>query len=480
MEFDKLKIRFAPIFMLAIVLTVSGCSLHESRIPESLIEVPPAFSTMDNEPSPPIGRWWEQFEDKKLNFLMEEAFRYNLDIARAYERIRQSLALIQITSSSGGPVLNIEGSGGRARLPAASGTFTENTYSISVAASYEIDLLGKLKSATEASRLDALASEQDLKSLYISISARLADLYFLAVEQRAQLELSDQAIASFQDTLERVEHRYRGGLVPAIDVYQSRQNLALAKAQRPLFESSLNVTLNALSVLVGRFPDKDIGGSIKELNDAPVFEIGLPSQLLVGRPDISAALLKLKASDKRIAAAIADRFPSFNLIGNYGGAGNNIRTVLDSPNIFWNILLQIAQPILDSGRRKAEVSRREAVFRENLAVYHNTVLNAFKEVEDAIAKISASEERIKALYEQADASDRALRLALDRYMQGLTDFLPVLTEQLRYFNTKSGLLAAKRQIVSDRIQLVRALGGEWVNEEINEYLSLKQTGVDKK
>jgi NodT family efflux transporter outer membrane factor (OMF) lipoprotein len=480
MEFDKLKNHFAPIFMLAIVLTVSGCSLHESRIPESLIKVPPAFSTMDNEPSPPVGRWWEQFEDEKLNLLMEEAFRHNLDIARAYERIRQSLALIQITNSSRGPVLNIEGSGGRARQATTSGAFTENSYSVSAAASYEIDLLGKLKSETEASRLDALASEQDFKALYVSISARLADLYFLAVEQRAQLELSDQAIASFQDTLERVEQRYRGGLVPAIDVYQSRQNLASAKSQRPLFESSLDVTLNALSVLVGRFPDKDIGGGMKTLNDAPVFEAGLPSQLLVGRPDISAALLKLKASDKRIAAAIKDRFPSFNLIGNYGGANDNIRTVLDSPNIFWNILLQIAQPVLDSGRRKAEVSRREAVFRENLAVYHNTVLNAFKEVEDAIAKISASEKRIKALYEQVDASDNALRLALDRYMQGLTDFLPVLTEQLQHFNTRSSLLAAKRQIISDRIQLARALGGKWVNEEINKYLSLKQTGVDKK
>ena len=361
--------------------------------------------------------------------------------------------------------LNIEGSGGRARKAG----IEAGTYSLSASASYELDLWKKAGSKTDASRLDAFASEEDLRTAYISISAQLADLYYLAVEQRLQLELADRIIASFQDTLNRVERRYREGLVPAIDVYQSRQGLAGAKAQRPVFESTLAVTVNSLSVLLGRFPGKDIKGGIKELKDIAALDTGLPSQLLARRPDIRAALLRVRAGDRRVAAAVADRFPSFNLIGSYGGTSEKLKTVLDSPNILWNVLLQAALPVLDGGRRKAGVTRSEAAFREDLISYHKAVLNAFKEVEDALVKISTSEKRIAMLGEIVSASENSLRLSLENYMQGLTDYLPVLLEQKRHFEAKSKLLSARRQVISDRIQLVRALGGEWVDEIMNKY-----------
>lgn len=470
----------------------SGCSLHKSRMPEAGISVPPSYLAVqqEQESAPPIGRWWEQFGDEELNTLMEEAFRNNLDIAQAYERLRQSQAVTRITDSSRKFMVNIEGSSGRSRQSgffrgssvdnSQFGAVTFDTYLLSAGASYEIDLWKKLDSRTEAAQLDELASEHDLKALYIGISAQLADLYYLAIEQRAQMELSDHTIESFQDTLDRVERRYRAGLVPALDVYQSRQNLAGARAQRFLFEARLLLTQNELSVLIGRFPDTETGGNLKRLHDPPPFETGLPSQLLTRRPDITAALLRLKASDASIAAAIADRFPSFNLIGSYGGTSDEIRNVLDSPNIFWNFLLQLAQPVLDGGRRKAEVDRTDAVFSEHLATYHKTVLNAFREVEDALVQIRTSEERIKSLQESVNASESAHRLALDRYLQGLSDYLPVLTEQLRLFTAKSNLLKEKRTLISNRIQLVRALGGEWADDAMMQYVTYKNTEEESK
>jgi NodT family efflux transporter outer membrane factor (OMF) lipoprotein len=479
-----------PIVMFFLVVVLSGCILHKSQVTESLIDVPQSYTGLDEEkPAPPVGEWWKKFEEEDLNALMERAFSHNLDIAQAYEKLKQLQAMIRMSNASRGLTINLDGSAQRSRQSSffrgmtgessGFGASTFNSYSLSAAASYELDLWGKLKSNTEAAVFDAIASEQDLKALYMSISAELADLYFLAAEQRAQLELSDHTIASFQDTLERVERRYRGGLVPALDVYQSRQNLAAARAQRPLFESGLSVALNELSVLTGSFPDGEIGGRSTGLKDIPVFQTGIPSQLLSRRPDIEAALLRLKASDERIGAAIADRFPSFNLMGSYGGTSNEVRSVLDSPNVFWSLLLQIAQPIFDAGRRKAEVDRTEAVFREKLAAYHKTVLNAFREVEDALAKIHASEERIKMLEENVSTSESALRLSLDRYMQGLSDYLPVLTEQLRHVNVKSNLLAAKRQLISDRIQLVRALGGTWMDDVTEQYLTYKESGENR-
>ena len=144
--------------------------------------------------------------------------------------------------------------------------------------------------------------------------------------------------------------------------------------------------------------------------------------------------------------------------------------MLDSPNIFWNILLRAAQPVLDAGRRKAEVDRTKSVFREKLAAYHQAVLNAYREVEDSLAKSRASEERIAMLGNTVSASENSHRLALNNYMQGLTDYLPVLTEQVRYVTARSNLLTAKRQFISDRIQLARALGGAWTDQIItNQY-----------
>jgi NodT family efflux transporter outer membrane factor (OMF) lipoprotein len=451
------------IVIIAAAVIFTGCSVHKAHIKEPLIEMPAAFSEQSGQTSY-SGRWWKQFGDEKLDYLMEEVFKHNLDIVQAYERLQLSVSILKKTGAARLPIVNIEGSGGRTRQAGAFGASTSDAYSVAAKASYEIDLWKKVDSSTKAARFDMLASEQNLKALYISISAQVAELYFQAVEQRAQLALSDKTIASFQDTLARVERRYKEGLVPSIDLYQSRQNLAAAKARRPVFASNLAVTLNAMSVLAGRFPDKEIGGTKMVLENAPDIQTGLPSQLLMNRPDIRSSLMKLKAGNERISTAVADRFPSFNLVGSYGGASDEVGTILDSPNIIWNALLQIAQPIFDGQRRKAEVDRAEAEFRGQLAEYHTSVLIAFREVEDSLARINASKERIAMLHDQVNASRNSHRLALERYTQGLSDYLPVLTEQLGLFNAESSLLQAKKQLVSDNIQLARSLGGEWVDE----------------
>ncbi len=444
--------------LLLMILSV-GCATHDSSLPEPLIKIPSIYSTGEERPAPSIGRWWEEFGDEDLNSLIEEAFQHNPDISRAYERLQQSLAVLRIKDASRGIMVNIEGLGGRRRQEGMSGPVIAESYSLSAAAAYELDIWGRLSSATDAAEFDAKASGEDIKSLFMSVSARIADLYYLAVERRVQIALTDQAIASYKDLAERIELRYREGLVPAADLYQSQRNLWAAMAKRPLLESDLSVTRNAISALTGNFPDKKGAVRPRKLIEPPSFRAGLPSQLLLNRPDIRAALLRIESSDRRVAAAIADRFPSFNLIGSYGGASNRVSSLINSPNIFWNILLQAAQPLLDAGRRKAEVRRTEALLRENLALYQKTVLNAFREVEDALARISASEERIRMLNETVSTSGISLRIAIDRYLQGVTDYLPVLSEQVADFNAKSSLLSSQRQLISARIQLVRALGG---------------------
>ena len=450
-------------FFSSAVITLSlltGCGVHSMR-PAPDAKVPVSYlRAQEAVPAEEAGRWWESFSDERLNALMIEAFANNLDIASAAGRVAQAEAAAGIAGAGKYPQVEAQARAGEAR---ASGN-TSESYRLSAAASYEIDLFKKVSSRANAARREAAASREDMKALYISISARLADLYYLAVEQRAQLELTDRTIAAFADTLERVERRYNAGLVPALDLYQSRQNLAIAKTQRPLFQSNLEKTMHAISVLLGRYPDKDVYAKGSALPEPPEFPVGLPSQLLKRRPDLEAALLRVEASDYRVAAAVADRFPSFSLTGEYGGASAELAAILDSPNIFWNLFMQAALPVIDGGRRKAEAQRTDAVYRELLAGYQQAVLTSFREVEDALSNGRASQERITHLAQRAGDSASALRLALDRYMAGLSDYLPVITEQQRQFDAESALLAARRQLISDRIALARALGGRWTDE----------------
>jgi outer membrane protein TolC len=199
--------------------------------------------------------------------------------------------------------------------------------------------------------------------------------------------------------------------------------------------------------------------------------VGLPATLLQRRPDISGALIRLQATDARVGAAIAERFPSFNLTADYGGADSELGSLLDSPNIFWNLLVNLAQPLIDGGRRKAEVDRNRALFRENLGFYHQTVLQAFQEVEDALVQERTGTRRIELLEERVTATAGSLRLSTDRYLQGLSEYLPVLTAQIAHAEAQSALLATKRQRIVARISLARALGGGWMDSFVEERLS---------
>lgn len=449
-----------------------GCSLHRSQTVTTPV-APQGFAAalesdaVDSLPE----RWWAIFGDPRLDALMEQAFAGNLDLTQALAKLEQLQALGRQSDAARQPFLNLEGSAGRVRQPSVVGPVTTDSFRLSAAAGFELDLWKKLKSRSDAAGLDVLASRQDIQTLYLSLTAQLAELYYLAVEQRAQLRLTDSTIVSFADALARVEDRYRSGLVPALDVYQARQNLAAAKARRPQTERTLATTEHALAVLLGRYPDRSLAGDLSGIPTLTQgFATGIPSQLLTRRPDIAASLARLQASDARIGAAIAERFPSFALAGSYGGASSDLDSLLSSPNIFWNLLLNLAQPVLDGGRRRAEVERVRAVFQENLAKYHQSVLRAFQEVEDALVQGRTSALRIALLEERVAAASASRRLALDRYLQGISDYLPVLTAQTAEFDAESQLLAARRQLVSDRIALARGLGGGWMEKALDSRL----------
>ena len=460
---------FLKALLSLMLLITAGCSVHERIIPDPGL-LPSTFLEADESKGPAelTGMWWEQFADQKLNSLIEDALVNNLDLEQAYARLAQVEAIYRTVDSQRWPFLNFDGTAGRDRSFSIFNTSLGNTYRLSATAGYEVDLWQKFKSQSEAAWLDTLSSREGIKTFYLSLTAQLADLYFIAVEQRAQLKLVDAIIASYTDTVERIEFRYQLGQAGALAVYQARQEVAAAKQRRPVFEAILDRTEHAIAILLGRFPEDNIAGNLEILPEVETsFSQGVPADLLQNRPDIEAAFLQVKARDDRLAAAIADRFPTFNLMGSYGVSWLDFGSLTSGH--FWNLLASASQPVLDGGRRKAEEDRNRAALHEVVANYRQTVLIALQEVENGLSDNRATETRLKLLEEQVSVSDANVRVAREGYYYGVNDYLPVLIAERQFFDVQILVINARRQLITDRISLIRALGSDWMDVYISQY-----------
>ncbi len=461
----------ANLLVILIVLLGAGCTLHDPQA-TPFAALPEQYSSLVPGQKMPLAdheRWWLSFNDPRLNAIIARGFAENLDLEMAWARLRQAEALERKEYSSLWPSLDVTGGGGRSRFVGA--TTDVASYQGSLAAGYELDLWHKLAQGRRSFTLQRGAAAHELKSFYISLAAQLAEAYYQVVELRDRLALNQEIIASHARTVELVEWRYQRGVAPSLDLYQARQTLLSSQAGLPLLEAEQQAAENRLAILLGALPGTDIGG-LAVLPDLQLsFARGLPASLITNRPDIEAAFLALQAADAQVAAAVADRFPSFKLTANYGGQGNELNSLLQSPNVFWNLLANMAQPLVDGGRRRQEVERKRALFDERAAAYRLTVLTAFQEVEDALVQERGIDANMKLLVERQDVTAATLRLALERYQQGLDDFLPVLNAQVSDASARIALIAAQRQRISSRIQLARALGGSWMDSEMGKRTS---------
>jgi NodT family efflux transporter outer membrane factor (OMF) lipoprotein len=418
-------------------------------------------------------RWWEMYNDPKLNELMARGFAGNLDLEKGFARLQQAEALASIAGASQYP--GVDANAGTGRHQSIPSVQSYQTHQLSVAASYELDVWQKLANERQAATFLRLASENDVKAVYISLSAQIAEAYYLVLELRTKVELNRQVIEFFEKTVELVRLRYERGVAPSLDLYQAKQNLLNARADMPVLESDLVLAENSLAVLLGFRPDQSDFSDFATLPDVDnTYLSGLPSELLAHRPDVEAAFLRLQASDAEVAVAVADRFPSFRLTADYGSTSSDLSDLLQNPNVFWNVLAGVSAPLFDGGRRKSTVRHKEALFREQLASYHQVVIQAFADVENSLAWERGVDASYLELIAYREVTGATLRLSLQRYQLGVDTFLPVLTAQASHSKALMAEITAKRKKISSRIQLARALGGTWMVDE----MTLRQTRGD--
>jgi NodT family efflux transporter outer membrane factor (OMF) lipoprotein len=447
-----------------------GCIYSAKVTSETLPRAPAAFENAEDsqkkKEAPAIGRWWQVFKDRKLDALMKQALEANLTIEQAWVRLSQARASLKLSRAGYWPRLSARGEAGRSHTAMKFGerqsaSFDRDTLAVSLAASYEIDLWGKVRFAAKAARLELEASEDDVRAAYLSVAAQLVESYFIAAELRAQLELLQQTVDNRRRHVELVERRYREGVVTALDLYQAKQNLAAARAQQHTFRRQLASTEHALCVLMGRAPARGKTGTLDELPQQVVeLPPGLPAQLLLRRPDLAAAQRRLMAADAQVGQAVAGHYPSLTLSASLGYQ-------FDPASLVWSILGGLLVPIFEGQRVSAEVDLRKAQLRQALVSYRASLLQALVEVEDALTSGKELEARVKLLEERVTAAEGALRMSTDQYTQGLVSFLQVLTAEQGVYTAKRELITARRELVSTRVQLARALGGGWMQEEFD-------------
>ena len=461
----------APLIALAVVVGTIACVVPPARrAPELVVEVPAAWSVPANAADDPIDAWWTTFDAPGLERVIDEALAHNTDLVAAAARVARAEAEARIAGAELKPSLGAGVSGSRQRqvfvgLPIPGDTVpsaTYTTFGVSLDASWEVDLWGRIRASARAALADAQAGEADLHAARLSIAAQTAKAWFAAVEARQQIELTERSAESFARLAAQIRERYRVGTRPAIDLRLALSNAAAAEAQLRQRRRRLDATLRQLEVLLGRYPSARLLDEIpldRPSDMPPPVPAGLPAELIGRRPDLVAAERRAVAADQRLRAARAALYPRLSLTGGGGTVSDQLSDLLDGDFRTWNLVGNLVQPLFEGGRLRAGVERAAAAGDELLASYAGAVLRAFAEVESALAADTLLAEQQASQAEAVEQLLAAESLAEDRYRRGIGDYLTVLESQTRAFTSQSALLALGRERLDNRIDLHLALGG---------------------
>jgi multidrug efflux system outer membrane protein len=459
-------------FLIGLLVTalVGGCTVGPNyKRPE--IALPPAWRTAaGTSDSLADLAWWQLFADPVLQKLIRMALQNNNDLQLAVARVSEARALFGIARSAQFPQLDA-GADYKNRRYSETGfqpvdklgvNPDMDLYRTNLDLSFEIDLWGRLRRATEAARAEMLASEENQRTVIMTLVSDVAQSYFDLLDLDREAEIDRRTLESRRMSLELVRRRYDEGLASELDVRQAEEVLAAAAATVPDVERQTAQTENRLSILLGQNPGPiGRGESLESELMPPAIPAGLPSALLERRPDIRAAEERLVAANARIGEAKAEFFPQISLTGTFGVESVSLSDLFKGPSRAWQIGPTVTMPIFHAGRLSANLHAMEARDREALTQYRQSIQQAFREVEDALVFQQKARAIRAAREKRVSAAQQALALANLRYGNGVSSYLDVLDAERQSFSAETELTETTRDQLVAVVQLYKALGGGW-------------------
>lgn len=452
--------------ILALLVGGWGCvSSPKPKIDQLLVETPAQWYSADADSSGAFeaGNWAKDFNDPGLERIVDEALEYNLDFRAAAARLEAARASSVANRSVIWPTLSATGSGSRSRRSSASGiqqTLTNESFGLAGRFSWEIDLWGKLRNGYRAELADAEAAIADYYAARLSLAARTARAWYAAIEAHQQFELEQRILDALIESSRIVEENFESGIAGALDVRLVRANLASSRSALEQRRRNRDASIRSLETLLGRYPknELEVAADLPTIRESP--SAGLPSQLLLRRPDVVAAERRLAAAEQRKYETSKARLPNVDLSLMRGTSSSEPSELFDFvENRIWSQSLSIAQTLFQGGRLRANFRRARATYELNLANYSQTVLTAFREVENALAFQESYAADYEFLQLAAEESIQAEELAWEQYASGLIDITSVLDSVRRSINAQRSLIQVANQRVQSRIDLYLALGG---------------------
>ena len=407
--------------------------------------------------------WWELFSDPQLDTMIYTALEHNQDILIAMSRIEQAYAVLGVSKADLYPQFGYDISGSYGN-PSTTGTGTDAGGKANITANvyWELDFWGKVRRSNQAARAEIAASEEALRMVQIGIITAVADGYFQLLSYDQRLEISRRTWETRKESVWIFEQRFEKGVVPEIDLNQAQQQEAIAATAIPAYERGVARTENYLNILLGQNPRNLERGLLDEQVIPPDIPVGIPSELLERRPDLLAAEQQFYAETARIGMMQAMRFPSFSITGAFGLASSDLSTLLSSEALMYSVGGSILGPIFNWGKNKRRVDIQKETARQALYRYEQSVLNAFREVDDALIDVNTYGREVESRERQKVAATNAAMLSKARYEGGETAYLEVLETERSLFNAQLETSVVKSTLLSSYLYLYKALGGGWI------------------
>lgn len=412
--------------------------------------------------------WWELLKDEQLQQLVRIALAENKNLHRAAAAVEEFQARAFIARTDFLPAMTASANApafGRKTIFLVPGFSNPFNYYLQGNLAWELDIWGRIRRSNEAARADLFAREENRRAVVLELVSGVAEAYFNLLQFDTQLDIAKRTLQSWEESVRIAQARLRQGMTSKLDADQFEAERANAAARTAELERQMVQAENQLSLLLGRKPfEIPRGKRLTEQSMPPDVPPGLPSELLQRRPDIQQAEQALAAATARIGVAKAERFPKVSLTGLVGVADPHLSSLFTDRSSFGVAGAGLTTPLLNSQALGFQQDAAEALAKQSLAQYEQTVLTAFREVEDALVAVRTAREQNAAQQQQVNALQSALRLAELRYKGGLANYLDVLVARRSLFEAELAMTGSRRLHLVSVVQLYKALGGGWSPE----------------
>ena len=452
-----------PLALLLASLLLVACQSVDVKPAKPSLHIPPQWRQNIGPTSPVEGVWWRNFHDSALNRYVDQALQYNSDVLIARERINEYQAQVYATQGDLFPTLDAGLSGTRARSQSAvTGLPVYSTlYKGNLTASYNVDIWGANRSATEAAEAGLEAQKAAAAAADLTDAASVASGYVTLLSLDEQLKVTQATLVAREASFRLAQRQFETGYSSRLELMQADSELRSTRAQVPQIRHQITEQENALSLLLGQNPQSvGRGGAFDQLTPLTL-PSQLPSTLLNRRPDIVQAERQLIAADATLAVSRAQLLPSLNLTATGSVQDCTLPGLLDNPLQLWSIGGSILAPLLNRQALNAQVDVSMSQRNQALYSYESTVRNAFKEVNDSLDAIRRLQEQLQELEGQEAVAQETLRIAQNRYRNGYSSYLDELDAQRTLFSTQLNVVQVKNSVLQAQVDLYRALGGGW-------------------